>query len=231
MLQFLGRGSAFADEQNCAFFRAGSDLILIDCGMTAFHRLRHSAELLENVSCIRILVTHTHSDHIGGIPMLIHFAYYVLHIPVQVIAPDADVAADLLYLIDRMDGCEPSAYTVTTADAVAEPWLRGAIPTAHAPQLAGHCYGYHLCIGGKTVVFTGDSATLEPFLPLLKPGAVLYTEASYYQSNVHLHIDALLPVLKALKEQGVTVYLMHLDEEDAVIRAAAETGAQPAPLY
>ena len=39
MLTFLGRGSAFADEHNSAFFVNESDLILIDCPMSSFEKL------------------------------------------------------------------------------------------------------------------------------------------------------------------------------------------------
>ena len=84
MLQFLGRGSAFADEQNCAFFEADGQLILLDCPMSAFHRIRHFQKQYDGIT---VLVTHTHSDHCGGIPMLIHYAKHVFCIPVTVIAP------------------------------------------------------------------------------------------------------------------------------------------------
>ena len=36
MLTFLGRGSAFADEHNSAFFIHDGNLILIDCPMSSF---------------------------------------------------------------------------------------------------------------------------------------------------------------------------------------------------
>ena len=77
MLQFLGRGSAFSDTQNCAFFEADGELVLLDCPMSAFHSLRHMRLHCKRIS---VLVTHTHSDHCGGIPMLIHFAKHVLQV-------------------------------------------------------------------------------------------------------------------------------------------------------
>ena len=228
MLQFLGRGSAFADEQNCAFFEADGQLILLDCPMSAFHRIRHFQKRYDGIT---VLVTHTHSDHCGGIPMLIHYAKHVICIPVTVVAPTAEVADDLRFLIERLDGCSPSAYTLLTADALKADWFRGAVPVEHAAALAGRCFGYRLYLGGQDVIYTGDTASLEPFLPYLHAGAYLYTEIAGFDSGVHLFVDDLLPELKHLTAEGVHVYLMHLDNEEAIAAKIAGSGAEFAPLY
>ena len=85
MLKFLGRGAAFFGENNCACFTRGSDLVLIDCPMSAVHKVCGvGADKLAGtrVNRIIVLITHTHSDHVGGLGMLIHYCFYVLHIPV-----------------------------------------------------------------------------------------------------------------------------------------------------
>ena len=69
MLKFLGRGSAFTDEHNSAYFVENDELILIDCPMSAFQRLNDKNLALYDH--IYVLVTHTHGDHVGGIGMLI----------------------------------------------------------------------------------------------------------------------------------------------------------------
>ena len=40
MLRFFGRGSAFADDHNCAYFVSGGDLVLLDCPMTALPSIK-----------------------------------------------------------------------------------------------------------------------------------------------------------------------------------------------
>ncbi len=40
MLQFLGRGSAFSDEHNSAFFIEDNELVLIDCPATSYQKVK-----------------------------------------------------------------------------------------------------------------------------------------------------------------------------------------------
>lgn len=227
MLTFLGRGSAFTESQNSAFFTEGEALILLDCAMSAFHALLARGITQKQ---IYVLVTHTHGDHVGGIPMLIHCARYMSGAHVTVIAPSAEVAEDLEYLIGRLDGCDKTAYTIITADAAPFPWLAGVIPVKHAETLAGRCFGYRLRLGGADVLYTGDTSELAPFLPYLHSGAYLYTEAACFDSGVHLYIDRVLPELKRLCAEGVHVYLMHIDDEAQMAEKIKGTAIEFAPL-
>lgn len=227
MLKFLGRGSAFAKSQNSAFFIDGDALVLIDCAMSAFHVLLERGITQKQ---IYVLVTHTHGDHVGGIPMLIHCARYVSGAHVTVIAPSQEVADDLDYLIRRLDGCDQSAYTIITADEADVPWLIGTVPVEHVKALKGRCFGYRLRIRGTDVLYTGDTAELEPFLPFLHPGVYLYAEAACFDSGVHLHIDKLLPEFERLCAEGVHVYLMHIDDEAQMAEKIKGTAIELAPL-
>ena len=234
MLRFLGRGSAFRTNNNCAFFALGGELILLDCPLSAFHRIRHlGAHKLAGGKAekIVILVTHTHSDHTSGIGMLIHYCYYILHIPVLVIAPNDEVAKDICLLADRIDGCSSEGYEVKTFGKGLYSWLTAPIPTTHSEQLEGRCFGWVLDISGQRIVYTGDTNTLDPFLPYLESGSALYTEVSAFESPVHLYIEKFLPKLEELVQKGIKVFFMHLDDEKALDKAAHKIGAQLVPLY
>ncbi len=236
MLTFWGRGSAFRAENNSAFFVDGNNLILLDFPMSSLHKLIQadpfrSGDPFSAIKQVYVLVTHTHSDHIGGIPMLIHYAYYVRgKLPVTVVAPSLEVAEDLRFFIDRLEGCEAEAYEIITADQLSS-WISHVIPTTHTPQLAGRCFGYHLTVNGKNVIYTGDTNTLEPFTPYLTKGSYLYTEVACGKSPVHLSLEDSLEELNKLAAKGIYVYLMHLDEEEKILKAIQGTQLLPAPLY
>ena len=229
MLKFLGRGSAFADEHNSAFFRYRGKIILIDCSMTTFNKVKKMN--LDNVTGIDILVTHTHSDHISGIAMLIDFMWFIKKIPVTVVAPSAEVLKDLEFILKNSDGCADEWYSLLTADSYTEDFIKAVIPTRHTPQLEGKCFGYNLEIEGKNVVYTGDTGTIDPFIPYISDNTLLYMEISANDTPVHLFIDNMLPFIKDMVSRGVRIYLMHLDDEKAIMKKAVGTGAEPAPLY
>ncbi len=72
---------------------------------------------------------------------------------------------------------------------------------------------------------------LEPYLPYLHSGDVLYTEAAFYRSEVHLYLPEVLPELIRLTENGVQIYFMHLDNEAEILKLIQGTKIQTAPLY
>ncbi|MBO4241937.1 MAG: diguanylate cyclase [Clostridiales bacterium] len=228
MLSFLGRGSAFADEHNCAFFVEGSDLVLLDCPMTAFFKLKKMD--LSSYERIYVLLTHTHGDHLGGTAMLIDYGWFVTKVPVTVVAPSSELKEDLKFFFEKIEGCEDRWYDLVCAEELDKPWLVEAVPTTHAPQLPGKCFGYELLVRGNKVVYTGDTNTLEPFIGRLEAGSYLYTEVSAFKTAVHLYCHDIISDIKRLTDKGVRVYLMHLDDEKVIEETLKSTGALLAPL-
>lgn len=234
MLRFIGRGSGFSDDHNCAYFMRDDSLILMDCSMTAFIKIKNAGlkyfEEREPIKQVIVLVTHTHGDHIGGIPMLIHYARFIWKIPIIVIAPSEEVKQDMEFYLNRIDGCKPEAYSLHTVEDSGLDWLKMSIPTRHVPELEGRCFGYKLEIAGKSVVYTGDTATLDTFMPYIEEDSYLYTECSFYKTNVHLNVDALLELKGFFEANKVRVYLMHLDNEDGIWSRVQDTEMELAPL-
>ena len=231
LLLFLGRGSAFADEHNSAFFVEDNELILIDCPATSYQKIKKMN--WEQYDNIYILLTHTHGDHSGGVGTMLQYVWFASYMKkkVTIVAHSEEVKDDLLLLLMRIEGCEQEWFNIVTADELDRKWFIAAVPTTHVKPLEGKCFGYHLNIRGNNVVYTGDTATLEPFKPLLKNGSFLYTEAAFYKSEVHLYLKDMLPEFIRLSDSGVHVYLMHLDVEDEIKRMISDTTLKLARLY
>ncbi len=228
MLRFLGRGSAFTDEHNCAFFESGRDLVLLDCPMSAYVKLKRKD--LSSYARIFVLVTHTHGDHISGIGMLIDYCYFVIKNQVTIVAPSKEVMEDLSYLLRRIEGCGDAWYSLIEAADLHEPWFDTQIATVHTEELAGKCFGYSLKVEGESVVYTGDTGVLEPFEKYVTQGGYLYMEVSSVQTPVHLYVEDIRPKVVDMVNAGVHVFLMHLDDEGKIATMMKGTGAQFAPL-
>ncbi len=229
MIKFFGRNSAFSDYNNSAFFMNGSKVILIDCPMSSFHKIRRMD--LSEVEAIDILVTHTHADHINGIAMLIDLLWFTRGLSITVITPNDAVKEDIRFALERLDGVGADWYKLTTVDEEKPAYVKAAIPTTHTEQLAGRCFGYALDVDGANVVYTGDTNTIEPYLPYITDDTLLYMEISSIFVSVHLFIDDMLPFIKEQTARGVKIFLMHLDNEEAILAKIEGTGAQLAPLY
>ena len=231
LLLFLGRGSAFADEHNSAFFAEDNELVLIDCPATSYQKVKKMN--WEQYDNIYILITHTHGDHSGGVGTMLQYVWFASYMKkkVTIVAPSEEVKEDLLLLLMRIEGCEKEWFDIITADELNKKWFIAAVPTAHVKPLEGRCFGYHLNIRGNNVVYTGDTATLEPFKSMLKRGSFLYTEAAYYKSAVHMYLKDMLAEYISFAESGVHVYLMHLDVEEEIKKMTADTPLKLAQLY
>ena len=228
MLRFLGRGSAFTDEHNSAYFIRNDELVLIDCPMSSFMRLNDKNMAM--FDHVYVLVTHTHGDHVGGIGMLIDLLEFTVKTPITIVAPSKDVEADLFYLISRIEGCSSSWYDLISVEDLDKDWFVCSIPTSHTEELAGKCYGYCLNIDGNNVVYTGDTNTLIPFEKYLKKDTYFYCEMSAYKSPVHLYCTDMADRIKEMVDSGIHVYLMHMDDEKRILQVMEDTGAELAPL-
>lgn len=78
-LKFLGRGSMFnVKEGNTAAYWKSFDnecMILIDCGCTIFQKI-DQMNLLSGVKSLAIVITHTHTDHVGSLSDLLHYCIF-----------------------------------------------------------------------------------------------------------------------------------------------------------
>ena len=228
MLKFLGRGSAFSDEHNSAYFVEGDDLVLLDCSMTSFMKLCNKN--LAPYDRVYLLVTHTHGDHVSGIGLFIDLLEFSVKTPITIVVPSKEVEADIFYYLTRLEGCSSEWYDMIIADELEKEWFVKAVPTTHSDELAGKCFGYILKVDNHKVIYTGDTNTMIPFEKYLDNDTYLYMEIAAYKSPVHLYCSDMVSKVKEYVEKGVHVYLMHMDDEKRIAQVMKDTGAEMAPL-
>ena len=225
-LHFLGTGGAFARTHTNAWFEepredGRRDLYLLDLSM--LHVQAAETLVREETGEIYVLLTHMHDDHCSGIGLFIEWCLLLKGRIVNILVQEA-LAQDIRDYL-RIIGVPEEMYRLITFSAQME--MAGvtvtAIPTRHTPALAGKCFGFCLETGGQRVVFTGDTATLEPFIPWLTEGAELYTEMAYHHGNVHLRWEEQKTLLLPLAKK-CSVFLMHMDDEEALRRETEGTG-------
>lgn len=220
-LKFFGRGSGFADEHTSAYFSTETkEMVIIDCPVSTFQKMKH----IDLTDCERfyVLVTHTHGDHVGGLGLFVQYAFFALKKPVTIVAPSTAVANDISTILtiegNELSWCE----LVTVADVTDKAWFGDCILTKHSPQLEGKCFGYRLLVDDTNVVYTGDTSTLEPFMPYLTENSALYVDTSVYYGMIHLKLEDALEDFLTLNKKGVKVYLMHLDDVAAAEKMVAD---------
>ena len=76
-------------------------------------------------------------------------------------------------------------------------------------------YGFTLKCYNKTIVYTGDTCTLDPFKKYLDNVDEFYVDISK-NGGVHLGIEDVFDDLKKIKNNGVRVFLMHIDDRNYV---------------
>ena len=220
-LKFLGRGDGFSCEHTSAYFSTeNKEMVIIDCPVSTFKKVKNIE--LEEYEKFYVLVTHTHGDHVGGLGLFVQYALFVLKKPVTIVAPSKAVADDILTIL-TIEGNDPAWYELVTVSAITDKeWFGDCIPTKHSPQLENKCFGYHLIIDDTNVVYTGDTSTLQPFLPYLTDGSVLYVDTSVYYGMIHLKLKDALNDFISFTERGIKVYLMHLDDVSAAEKMVAD---------
>lgn len=226
MLKFFGRDSAFGHSNNSAFFIDGKDLVLIDCPMSSFQKVKFFD--FKKFDNIYVLVTHTHGDHISGIGTFVYFLYFLKNKKLTVVAPNRKVYYTLNILLKDIEGCDDNKFNIITGDSLDKKWFVKSILTKHVDSL--DCFGYLLNIKDTPVIYTGDTATLEPFKDIITDNSYLFTEIAYNNSGVHLYYKEVLPTLIQLSEKGVKVFLMHLDDIKNIKDVIKDTSLELAPL-
>lgn len=201
-LTFLGQDSGFGENNNSAYIEYNNDLYIIDCGFTVFNIIKNKFNFAK-YNNINVIITHLHNDHAGSLSQLILYLGFVHNIKTNIISKCKNIKKYL-----EITGTPSESYDLKDSLENLE-----FIETNHVKYL--DAYGFILKIDNKKIIYTGDTNTLEPFIPYLNNVSELYIDVSK-SGGPHLKIDDIYNKLKELKQNGTNIYLMHLDDKEYI---------------
>lgn len=216
MLKFIGIGSAFNTRlgNNSAFIKEGQEMLLIDCGGTVFQGLQQ-LDLLQGISKFKIMITHTHPDHIGSLGEVIFYCYYILKIKVEVFYPNEALIKSYLHIIGVTEdmyvlngNCEVN-FELNGLGLIHAQWVQ----QVHVDTIPA--YGFILNTEKQKLYYSGDSSQIpDEIIEKLENGEldVIYQDSCglNYEGNAHLYLYKLADKIQL--QYRKQVYCMHLDQ-------------------
>lgn len=230
-LKFLGRGAAFNPKEgnNSAYFIEDNNLFLIDCGELVYKELM-IRNILNNIENIYIMITHTHSDHIGSIGTLASYVYYKMNNKIKIVIPSNPDKDNYLRLIENI---LEATNCLNKYELISERELDNKYSsfnsiryyeTIHSSSLTCYCLVFDTSNG--YIYYSGDSketSTIERLINEGKKIDKMYFDVTLNngEDSHHLNINVLNDIIpNRLKER---VYCMHLDS-DLLIKKINELG-------
>lgn len=228
-LNFLGTGNAFNPNMGntSAYFIDKNELFLIDCGESVYHAIMNTG-LLADAKDMHLMITHTHSDHVGSLGTLVLYVYWVLGKTLKIILPiNATYIKDIRTLLSIF-GCLPKMYEIKTPkdyDAKYEKFETFRyVRTDHCPELS-RTFGLIFKSKDDLTYYSGDTCSVKTLKTLLndkKPLTVAYVDVGL-NSSVHLSMADLIELIP--KKDREKIYCMHTKDK-AFDKLLSEEGFQ-----
>jgi ribonuclease BN (tRNA processing enzyme) len=225
---FLGSGNAFCAggrHQASYLVQSRHGSLLLDCGPTVLASIRRHGLATAPIDCV--LLSHFHGDHLAGLPFLFLDYVYVepRTRPLAVAGPPrVEEAVKNIFKAMYPDAAsEPLPYPLIFMDVMPDTRvsLGGAeIIPFRVPHQKPLSLGFEILIGGRKIVYTGDSGWTDEFL-VHTPGADLFLcECSFFETRMATHLDYPRIAENLANFGAKRIVLTHLGEE--VLRRTRE---------
>lgn len=221
-VQFVGSGDAFGSGgrfQTCIAIRATDDLFLVDCGASSLVAMRQ--QKIEPREISKVLITHLHGDHFGGLPFFLLDAQLVSKrtAPLTLVGPpgfESRIEEAMEVLFAGSSKIEPHfelrfmELKPRTATPV-EDIVVTAFPAAHfsgAPS-----YSLRVEVEGKVFVYSGDTQWTDTLIEASRGADLFVCESYVFDRDVPLH-NSYRRIMEHLPELSCKkVVLTHMSEE------------------
>ena len=234
-LKFLGRGAAFnpIEGGNSAFFTNDETLFLIDCGEGAFSKLFELKVLgvEQKIKRIKLFLTHTHSDHAGGIGTLAAYSFFKMGVPLEIVLPENAAYRKSIETLMSIFGSPKEQYRILSCEDLDNYYesFRSVryLETSHCDQLLSFSLLFETNEG--RVFYSGDTNETRHIERLISERTTHRIDSIYvdfttadFAGNVHLSCRRLESAVP--KELRGCVYCMHFGDGKEELSTARNAG-------
>jgi phosphoribosyl 1,2-cyclic phosphodiesterase len=224
-LTFLGRGAGFypSEGSTSAYFLDKGELFLIDSGESIFSALV-AKKVLDSVSALNLLITHTHSDHVGSVGSLLLYASVAKKFKTNIITgKDMDFLPNIRTLLD-IYGLPERMYQFTDESAYDSRYSQfnkiRYVKTFHCGELETCAILFET--GNGLVFYSGDMKDPAPLIKIVESGQKI--DKIYIDSNndsapnpYHLRLKEIYDIVPP--ELRPRVYCMHFNSSQCMDEA------------
>jgi ribonuclease BN (tRNA processing enzyme) len=217
-LTFLGTGDAFASHgrfQSGYLIEAEGCTILMEAGPTVLCAMKRMGIAPDDIDII--LISHLHGDHFGGLPFLIleYLWESPRRKPLKIAGPPRleerswllfntmfpFSSGDIQRVKRNLEFVELEPARKTRLGQV-------EIDSLRVPHMKRDlCLALKLAIGGKTIVFSGDTGWTDHLISFSAGADLFLCECTYFENSLGVHLN--YPLLES-KRQNFDVKRMML---------------------
>jgi ribonuclease BN (tRNA processing enzyme) len=199
-LTFVGSGDAFSSGgrlQSGILLATRDQGLLLDCGVTLLTGLQACNLTSEQID--RILVSHLHGDHFGGIPFLLLDALFVQKRckPLNIFGPAGleERIAETCHNFypGALDGPLPfvvNYHVLTPSETTVAESLQISTFSAHHGQHAAAC-SLRIELAGRIIAYSGDTEWHPGLVDLANGSDLFICECCTYDNHLPGHLDYL----------------------------------------
>ena len=216
-LHILGCGDAFGNggrNQSGYLVEAPNRLFLMDCGPTTLLAMKGAG--FDPCRLDVVFLSHLHGDHFAGLPFF--FISYLYERPrdrpLDIAGPPGSEEKVVeLYRLMYGGDIPPLRFHVLQPDK--EDLILGiqVFPFRVPHQTQAISLGFKITYEGKRILFSGDSAWTDHFLPHARGVDLFLCECSFYERNTANHLDYTTLQAQRPRLECKKLVLTHLGEE------------------
>lgn len=221
--EVFGCGDAFGSGgrfHSCYLIASGDEVTLVDCGASAPTALQQRGVAQPEIH--RVLLTHLHGDHFGGVPfLLLDAAFNRPRTSALVIAGPPGLEARIMEAVEqlfpgvagRVRERVPCEFVELAARAEVRlgPVAVTAFPVAHGS--GAPAYALRVAVDDRVLAFSGDTAWDPVLLEASRDADLFVCECTAYREPVPAHLSLSDLEAHAGDLTAARVLLTHLGEE------------------